>query len=133
MGYCQLLKLVSAAYLVWTRKIYQLYGFINYLPPGKYWFLKLVNWIYLQKKKYKSNKYSTQDLNFELIGMFIYIIGLNRAGNFRLVDIEINAWSSLFLNLETNLILHLEKYIKFNQSESCREAGKFEILRAIYG
>ena len=42
------------------------------------------------------------------------------AENFRMVDIEINAWSSLFLNLETNLILHLypEKCIKFNQSES---------------
>ena len=42
------------------------------------------------------------------------------AGNFRMVDIEINAWSSLFLNLETNLILYLyhEKCIKFNQSES---------------
>ena len=26
------------------------------------------------------------------------------AGNFRMVDIEINAWSSRFLNLETNLI-----------------------------
>ena len=46
-----------------------------------------------------------------------------------MVDIEINAWSSLFLNLKTNLILYLypEKCIKLNQSE----AGKFEILRAI--
>ena len=37
-----------------------------------------------------------------------------------MVDIEINAWSSLFLNLETNLILYLfpENCIKFNQSES---------------
>ena len=37
-----------------------------------------------------------------------------------MVDIEINAWSSLFLNIETNLILNLypEKCIKFNQSES---------------
>ena len=37
-----------------------------------------------------------------------------------MVDIEINAWSTLFLNLETNLILYLysEKCIKFNQSES---------------
>ena len=36
-----------------------------------------------------------------------------------MVDIEINAFS-LFLNLETNLILYLypEKCIKFNQSES---------------
>ena len=36
-----------------------------------------------------------------------------------MVDIEINAWSSLFLNLETNLILCLypEKCIKLNQSE----------------
>ena len=43
-----------------------------------------------------------------------------RTENFRMVDIEINAWSSLFLYLETNLILYLypEKYIKFNQSES---------------
>ena len=38
---------------------------------------------------------------------------------FRMVDIEINASSSLFLNLETNLILYLhpEKCIKFNQSK----------------
>jgi len=44
-----------------------------------------------------------------------------RAGNFRMVDIEINAWSTLFLNLETNLILYLypEMCIKLNQSESC--------------
>jgi len=37
-----------------------------------------------------------------------------------MVDIEINAWSSVFLNLETNLIMYLypEKCIKFNQSES---------------
>ena len=36
------------------------------------------------------------------------------------MDIEINARSSLFLNLETYLILYLypEKCIKFNQSES---------------
>ena len=35
-------------------------------------------------------------------------------------NIEINAWSSLFLNIKTNLILYLypEKCIKFNQSES---------------
>ena len=36
------------------------------------------------------------------------------------MDIEINAWSSFFLNLETSLILYLypEKCIRFNQSES---------------
>ena len=36
------------------------------------------------------------------------------------LELEINASSSLFLNLETNLILFLypEKCIKFNQSES---------------
>ena len=45
---------------------------------------------------------------------------VSRAENFRMVDIEINAWSSFFLNLKTNLILYLyqEKCIKFNQSES---------------
>ena len=44
----------------------------------------------------------------------------NWAGNFRMVDIEINAWSSLFLDLETKLILYLypEKCMKFNQSKS---------------
>ena len=38
----------------------------------------------------------------------------------RMVDTEIDAWSSLFLNIKTNLILALypEKCIKFNQSES---------------
>ena len=37
--------------------------------------------------------------------------------NFRMGDIEINALSSLFLNLETKLILYLypEKCIQFNQ------------------
>ena len=37
-----------------------------------------------------------------------------------------------FINIETNLILYLypKKWIKFNQSESCKEADKFEILRA---
>ena len=36
------------------------------------------------------------------------------AENLRMVDIEINAWSSLFHNIETNLILYLypEKCIK---------------------
>ena len=57
-----------------------------------------------------------------------------RAENFRIVDIEIDAWSSLFLNVEANLILYLypEKCIKFNsiQSRMC-EADKFEILLAI--
>ena len=42
------------------------------------------------------------------------------AENCRIVDTKINAWSSLFLNIVTNLILYLypEKFIKFNQSES---------------
>ena len=40
------------------------------------------------------------------------------AENLRMVDIEINVWSSL--NLETNLILYLypEKCLNFYQSES---------------
>jgi len=46
-----------------------------------------------------------------------------------MVDIEINAWSSLFPIIETNLILCLypEKCIKFNQSVQSRkyEADKF--------
>ena len=52
---------------------------------------------------------------------------------FGMVDIEINAWSSLFLNLETNLILYLysEKCIKSTNQSLVSEAGKFEILRAI--
>ena len=50
-----------------------------------------------------------------------------------MVDIEINDWSTLFHNIETNLILYLypEKCIKFNQSESRIWADKFEILRAM--
>jgi len=52
------------------------------------------------------------------------------AGNFRMADIEINAWSSLFLNLETNLILYKSVWNSTNQSR-VSEAGKFEILRAI--
>ena len=53
-----------------------------------------------------------------------------------MVDIVINARSSLFLNIETNLILYFypKKCIKFNQSEKriVYEADKFEIFRAIY-
>ena len=55
-----------------------------------------------------------------------------------MVDIEINAWSSLFLNLMTNLILFLypEKCIKFNQTEKrirSREIWNFAChLRFIY-
>ena len=58
---------------------------------------------------------------------------VTRAENFRMVDFEINARSSLFLNIETNLILYLypEKCIKFNQSERIYEADNFEMLRAI--
>ena len=49
----------------------------------------------------------------------LFWCSLSWAQTFRMVDIEINAWSSLFLNLETNLIwcLYTEKCIKFNQSE----------------
>ena len=58
---------------------------------------------------------------------------MSRAENFRMVDIKIYAWSSLFLNIENNLILYLypEKCIKFNQSERIYEADNFEMLRAI--
>ena len=51
---------------------------------------------------------------------------LHRAGNFRKVDIEINAWSSLFLNIETNLILYLylEKCMKFKVTYRVSEAEK---------
>ena len=55
-----------------------------------------------------------------------------------MVDIEIIAWSSLFLNLETNLILYLypEKCINFIQVESrirSREIWNFaHHLRLIY-
>ena len=50
--------------------------------------------------------------------MFYYLRSF-WAGNFRTVDIESKSWSSLFLNLETSLILYLypEKCIKLNQSE----------------
>ena len=52
-----------------------------------------------------------------------------------MVDIGINGKSSLFLNIETNLILYWypKKCKHLNQSESPTdyEADKFEILRAI--
>ena len=51
-----------------------------------------------------------------------------------MADIEINPWSSLFIDIETNLILYLypEKCIKSIQSWSrVYDADKFEILRAI--
>ena len=56
-----------------------------------------------------------QKLKFSLTYVFA-----TWAENFRMVDIAINASSSLFLNIETNLIMHLypEKCIQFNQSGS---------------
>ena len=55
---------------------------------------------------------------------------ITRAGNFRTVDIEMTAWSSLFLNLVTNLILYLypEKCIKFNQSKWSIRSREFSLL-----
>ena len=47
-----------------------------------------------------------------------------------MVDIEINALSSLFPNIETNLILYLYPKSVKNQIRNC-ETDKFEILRAI--
>ena len=53
--------------------------------------------------------------------MNLSIVSINpntyRAENFRMVDIEINAESPLFINLKINLIFSLypEKCIKFNQ------------------
>ena len=49
------------------------------------------------------------------------------------MDIDINAWSSLFFNLETNLIFYLypEKFINSTNQSRVLEAGNFEILRAI--
>ena len=46
--------------------------------------------------------------------MNLFNIEVIRAGNFRMVNIKIYAWSSLLLNLKTNLILYLypEKCIK---------------------
>ena len=32
---------------------------------------------------------------------------MTRAENFRMVDIEINSWASIYLKIETNLILYL--------------------------
>ena len=39
-------------------------------------------------------------------GRTCFVPGTSRADNFRIVVIEIKAWSSLFLNIETNLILN---------------------------
>ena len=45
------------------------------------------------------------------------------------MDIEINAWSSLFVNFEINLILSLypEKCINSTNQSSVLETGKFKI------
>ena len=62
----------------------------------------------------------------------------SRAENFRMMDIEINGWSSPLLDLETNLILYLypEKCIKLDKSESCIRSRKIwnfaRHLRIIY-
>ena len=55
---------------------------------------------------------------------FNQIYSVYRVENFRMRDIEINAWSSLIFNLETNL----------NSTNQSRvyEANKFEILGIIY-
>ena len=43
-----------------------------------------------------------------------------------MVDIEINAWSSLLI-----MSLYPEKFIKLTNQSRVHEADKFEILRAI--
>ena len=47
---------------------------------------------------------------------------LFRDENFRIVDIEINAWSPLFINLKINLIFNLypEIQVSTNHSVDCR-------------
>ena len=54
-----------------------------------------------------------------------------RAEIFRIVVIKINAWSSLFLNLETNLILCLypEKCVHSTNQSGISEVGKFKIQK----
>ena len=61
------------------------------------------------------------------------LLFINWAENFRMLDIEINAWSSLFLNLKTNLILScILKRVKNSANQSrVSETGKLEISRTI--
>ena len=54
---------------------------------------------------------------------------LSKAENFRMVDIEINAWSSLFLNIKPTLIL--KSVLNSTNQSRVYETDKFEILRAI--
>ena len=61
---------------------------------------------------------------FEVSSLYIYFIDsllelFNKLWAENMMDIEINAWSFILPNFETNLILCLypEKCIKFNQSE----------------
>ena len=53
------------------------------------------------------------------------------AGNFRMVDIEINAWSSLFSRLAWSCTCILKSVQNSTNKGGVSKAGKFEILRAI--
>ena len=66
--------------------------------------------------------------------MILTFTNVIRAENFKILDIEIIAWSSLFLNIETNLILYFypEKCINSTNQSCVYEADKFKILRAIW-
>ena len=69
----------------------------------------------------RCGKYAS-GIRFGLVwfGKILFLNQVCWAEYFRMVDIEVNLRSSLFLNLTTNLILYLypEKCIKFNQTES---------------
>ena len=63
-----------------------------------------------KRVKIIDNNELTKTKEIDCIGvvlMKVQNLNITWAENFKTVDIEINAWSSLFLNIETNLILYL--------------------------
>ena len=69
--------------------------------------IKNINSEYFQNKANFIYAYILYSRNLDGINVKFWFFLLNRAENFRMVDIEISAWSSHFLNIKTNIILYL--------------------------
>ena len=95
--------------------------------------IKNLNSQYFQNKANFIYAYILFSRNLDWINVKFWFFLLNRAENFRIVDIEINAWSSHFLNIKTDVILYLYPEKSYNSTNQSRvyKADKFEILRGI--
>ena len=73
------------------------------MQPGNVhlWYFKTINTAKPNSQNLKNQKFMQRKKNAKIR------VENNRAENFRMVDIEIYAWSSLFANLKTNLVFRL--------------------------